>query len=64
MVQKRFSVTGAKEEEEEEEKDKKVSSEWWAEYVTEDDKFNMNLGGKIMLLAEVLKMCDSIGDKV
>ena len=48
----------------EEELDKKVSSEWWAEYVEEQAKRDLTLSGKIMMLAQVLKMCDSIGDKV
>ena len=41
-----------------------VSTDWWGEYVKPEDKFNTELGGKIMVLAEVLKMCESIGDKV
>lgn len=41
-----------------------VSSEWWAEHVTEDDKYNIDISGKITLLAEVLRMSEAIGDKV
>ncbi|KAK3577102.1 hypothetical protein CHS0354_037134 [Potamilus streckersoni] len=44
--------------------DKGVSSEWWAEYVKEEDKFNMDTGGKLVLLFQILKMCENIGDKV
>ena len=54
----------SEEPEEEEEKDKKVSNEWWAEYISEESKRDLTLSGKLMLLAQVLKMCDSIGDKV
>ncbi|KAL3879997.1 hypothetical protein ACJMK2_032269 [Sinanodonta woodiana] len=44
--------------------DKCVSSEWWAEYVKEEDKFKMDTGGKLVLLFQILKMCEDIGDKV
>ena len=42
----------------------KVSAEWWAEYVKSDDQFKTELSGKLLILAEILKMCESIGDKV
>jgi len=42
----------------------KVSSEWWAEYVTSEDQFKTELSGKLLILADILKMCESIGDKV
>ena len=48
----------------EDERDKKVSNEWWAEHLTQEDKFRIELGGKLVLLAEILKMSESIGDKV
>lgn len=41
-----------------------VSDQWWADYVREEDKYNHELGGKLVVLAEVLKMSESIGDKV
>jgi len=41
-----------------------VSNDWWGGYVSEEDRYKVELSGKISLLAEILKMCDSIGDKV
>ena len=41
-----------------------VSSEWWAEYMKEEDKNKMELGGKLVLLFDILRMCEEIGDKV
>ena len=46
------------------ENDGKVSSEWWAEFLTQDDQFKLELSGKMSLLAEILKMSEAIGDKV
>ena len=43
---------------------KDISSEWWAEYVKEEDRFKLELSGKLVLLFEILKMCEDIGDKV
>ena len=43
---------------------KEISNEWWAEYVKEEDQFKMELSGKLVLLFEILKMCEDIGDKV
>ncbi|XP_071124633.1 transcriptional regulator ATRX homolog isoform X2 [Mytilus edulis] len=40
------------------------STGWWADYVKEEDQFKMELGGKLMLLFEILRMCEEIGDKV
>ena len=45
-------------------KDMRVSSEWWAEHMSEDDRYRLELSGKITLLSEVLKMSEAIGDKV
>ena len=41
-----------------------VSNEWWAEYVKEEDQNKMELGGKLVLLFDILKLCEEIGDKV
>jgi hypothetical protein len=41
-----------------------LSTEWWGDKVTKDDHYNLELGGKLILLAEVLKMAAAIGDKV
>ena len=41
-----------------------VSSEWWAAHVKEEDKYDHAISGKIMLLAEVLRLSEAIGDKV
>ncbi|XP_067663405.1 transcriptional regulator ATRX-like isoform X2 [Haliotis asinina] len=43
---------------------KPVSNEWWAEYVKEEDQGNLDLSGKLILLFEILRMCEEIGDKV
>lgn len=43
---------------------KGVTSEWWAEYVKEEDESKLELSGKLVLLFEILKMCEDIGDKV
>ena len=42
----------------------KVSDEWWAEYVKPEDQFNTELSGKLLMLADILQMSESIGDKV
>jgi transcriptional regulator ATRX len=43
---------------------KEVTSEWWAEFVKEEDEFRLELSGKMTLMFEILKMCEDIGDKV
>lgn len=45
-------------------KDQTVTSEWWAEFVKEEDEQKLELSGKLVLLFEILKMCEDIGDKV
>lgn len=50
--------------EEAEEVNTKLSSEWWADYFGEEDQYKLELSGKLMVLAELLKMCEAIGDKV
>ena len=44
--------------------DQQLTSEWWASFVNKDMQFDMHLGGKIVLLSRILKMAESIGDKV
>lgn len=48
----------------EEEEVKPFSTGWWADYVKEEDQFKMELGSKLVLLFEILRMCEEIGDKV
>ena len=43
---------------------RELTSEWWAEFVKEDDEYKLELSGKLKLLFEILKMCEDIGDKV
>ena len=43
---------------------KELTSEWWAEFVKEEDQYKVELSGKLTLLFEILKMCEDIGDKV
>lgn len=62
-----FLNSGVNEEEQvgdKEEEGYRVSSEWWADYVKPSDQFNLEISGKLMLLSEILKMSESIGDKV
>jgi len=42
----------------------KVSSEWWAEYVNSEDQYKTELSGKLLILADILEMCETVGDKV
>ena len=42
----------------------KLSSEWWSEFMSEEDHFRLELSGKLVLLAEILRMSEAIGDKV
>lgn len=42
----------------------RISSEWWASHVKLDDKFDHALSGKLVLLAEILRLSEAIGDKV
>ncbi|KAJ8297889.1 hypothetical protein KUTeg_024420 [Tegillarca granosa] len=48
----------------EEEENKPLTTEWWAEYVSKEDFNRMELSGKLMLLFEILRMCEEIGDKI
>ena len=48
---------------EEDEEDDKIS-EWWAEYVNDDDEKKLELSGKLVILFEILKKAEEIGDKV
>lgn len=41
-----------------------VSSEWWAQYLKEEDAHKMEHSGKLVLLFDILRMCEEIGDKV
>jgi len=41
-----------------------VSSEWWAEHVKPEDQFKTELSGKLLMLAAILQLSESIGDKV
>ncbi|ESO93813.1 hypothetical protein LOTGIDRAFT_105088 [Lottia gigantea] len=48
----------------EKKKKNKNDSEWWAEYLKEEDKHRLELSGKLSLLFKILSMCEEIGDKV
>ncbi|CAH1777536.1 unnamed protein product [Owenia fusiformis] len=41
-----------------------ISREWWGSHVSEEDRYKVELSGKIHLLFEVLKASEEIGDKV
>ena len=49
---------------ESEEDERAFSTKWWADYMTEDDARKVELGGKLVLLFETLRMAEEIGDKV
>ena len=38
--------------------------EWWQQHCTDEDFDNISLGNKLVLLFEILKHCEIIGDKV
>ena len=42
----------------------KVSAAWWADELTPEDQFKLGTSGKLVLMAEILKMCEDIGDKL
>ena len=42
----------------------KVSDAWWADQLTPEDQHRLGTSGKLVLMAEILKMCDDIGDKL
>lgn len=41
-----------------------VFSEWWVEYVKLEDEEKIEFGGKLVLLFEIFRMSEEIGDKV
>ncbi|KAL5011678.1 hypothetical protein ScPMuIL_010229 [Solemya velum] len=47
-----------------EDEDKKITTEWWAEYIKEEDEGVIEYSGKLLLLFEILRMCEDIGDKI
>ena len=40
------------------------SGSWWSEFVTEEDYAKMDHSGKLVLLMDILRQCELIGDKV
>ena len=42
----------------------KVSKEWWAEFLKTEDQYNLEMSGKLLILSEILRMAETIGDKV
>ncbi|OWF43774.1 Transcriptional regulator ATRX [Mizuhopecten yessoensis] len=50
--------------EEEQEEERPLTTDWWADYVTEEDATRIELSGKLSLLFEILRMSEEIGDKV
>ena len=45
-------------------KDEVVEKEWYDEFLTEADEFNVQLSGKLVLLMEILADAEAVGDKV
>ena len=42
----------------------KVSDAWWADQLTPEDQYRLGTSGKLVLTAEILNMCEDIGDKL
>ena len=43
---------------------RKKENTWWSSMVSEEQKTMMELSGKLMLLFEILRLAQSVGDKV
>ena len=41
-----------------------LSSAWWSQFVNEDDLVKIEHSGKLVLLLDILRQCELIGDKV
>ena len=41
-----------------------VSASWWSSLIKEEDFANLALGGKLVLLMDILYQCEQIGDKI
>lgn len=41
-----------------------LSGSWWSQFVTEDDMTKIEHSGKLVLLMDILRQCELIGDKV
>ncbi|GBM33050.1 Transcriptional regulator ATRX [Araneus ventricosus] len=37
---------------------------WFDDFISEEDKYKLELSGKMVLLVDILKECEAIGDKV
>ncbi|GFR28480.1 transcriptional regulator ATRX [Trichonephila clavata] len=44
--------------------DGKEEKHWYDDFISEEDNHNIEISGKIILLADILKECEAIGDKV
>lgn len=42
----------------------KLSREWWAEFMSAEDQYKVEHSGKLVVVAEILRQCEEIGDKV
>ncbi|XP_013408258.1 transcriptional regulator ATRX [Lingula anatina] len=47
-----------------EEAPKEREKEWWEEYIREEDQHDPALSGKLMLLFDIIRMAEAVGDKV
>ena len=41
-----------------------LSSTWWSQFVNDDDMVKLEHSGKLILLMDILRQCELIGDKV
>jgi transcriptional regulator ATRX len=41
-----------------------MSSTWWSQFVQDEDMVKMEHSGKLILLMDILRQCELIGDKV
>ncbi|GFX56541.1 transcriptional regulator ATRX [Trichonephila clavipes] len=48
----------------EESNDGNKEKHWYDDFISEEDKHNIEISGKIILLVDILKECEAIGDKV
>ena len=41
-----------------------LSSSWWSQFVNDEDMAKLEHSGKLLLLMDILRQCEMIGDKV
>ena len=46
------------------ETERKKREQWWASMVSEEDEKKLELSGKLVLLFEIIRLSETLGDKV